>query len=263
VILLRLAVAALILYGGIALAAYVYAERVLFQPPPASYTGALVPFTRLPVAVGETLAVLYLPNPAADYTILYSHGNAEDLGFILPVLEELRQAGFAVVAYDYRGYGQSSGQRPTVRGTVRDIEAVYRYATGDLGIPPDRLIAHGRSLGSGPTLVLASRQPVAAVVLESAFVSVYRVITRYRVLPFDRFDNLRRVRRLEVPLLVIHGTEDGVIPVWHGRRLYEAAPGPKRAVWVDGAGHNDLAMVAGADHGRELADFAAGLGPPR
>jgi len=258
--ILRLVLLGTAAYGAIALLAYLYAERVLFQPPAPSYTGTLVPFTRVPVGDSETLAVQYLPNPDADFTILFSHGNAEDLGYLQGILAEMRDAGFAVVAYDYRGYGQSSGRRPTVRGAVQDAEAVYRYAVDRLDIPPDRLILHGRSLGSGPTLEVALRHEVAGVVLESAFVSVLRVVTRVRLFPFDHYPNLERVRRLRRPLLVIHGTRDNVIPTWHGRRLYDAAPGPKWPAWVEGAGHNDLAMVAGADHGRVLAAFAREIG---
>jgi abhydrolase domain-containing protein 17 len=261
-VLIRLVFLAAAGYGVLTLFALIFAGRVLFQPPVPSYTGALVPYTRVPVGTGQTLAVQYLPNPEARFTILYSHGNAEDLGFLQPVLTEMRDAGFAVIAYDYRGYGQSSGTRPTVRRSVQDAEAVYRYAVDVLDVPPSRLILHGRSLGSGPTLVLATRHPSAGVVVESAFVSVLRVVTRIRIFPFDYFHNLARIRRLQVPVLVIHGTRDGVIPHWHGRRLYDAAPEPKRSYWVEGAGHNDLALVAGADHGRVLADFARGLAAP-
>jgi abhydrolase domain-containing protein 17 len=259
--LLRLLIVAVAVYGMVAALAFVYAERVLFQPPAPSYTGALVPFTRLPVGDGDTLAVQHLANPGARFTILFSHGNAEDLGYLQQILLELRDAGFAVVAYDYRGYGQSTGGRPTVRSAIEDAVAVYRYVVDELEVPPQRLILHGRSLGSGPTLELASRYDAAAVVLESAFVSVLRVVTRARVFPFDHYSNLARVRTLQRPLLVIHGTRDGVIPPWHGQRLYDAAPGPKRLIWVEGAGHNDLAMVAGADHGRAMAEFARQLGP--
>jgi abhydrolase domain-containing protein 17 len=257
--ILRLLLVGSVAYGAIALLTYLLAERVLFQPPPPSYTGALVPFTRVAVGDRDTLAVQYLPNPDARFTILYSHGNAEDLGYLQPIFAQLVDAGFAVVAYDYRGYGQSTGGRPTVRKAVDDAVAVYRYAVHELAIPPGRLILHGRSLGSGPTLELAARYDAAGVVLESAFVSVLRVITRVRVFPFDHYSNLDRVRSLDQPLLVIHGTRDRVIPPWHGRRLYDAAPGPKWAVWVEGAGHNDLAMVAGADHGRAVAEFARRL----
>jgi abhydrolase domain-containing protein 17 len=253
--LLRLLVLGVTTYGVISALAYLYAGRVLFQPPAPSYTGSLVPFTRIPVGDGEDIAVQYLPNLAARFTILFSHGNAEDLGFLQPILSEMHEAGFGVVAYDYRGYGQSSRRRPSVRTAVEDAEAVYRYVVDRLGVPPDRLILHGRSLGSGPTLELAVRHEAAGVVLESAFVSVLRVVTRARLVPFDHYPNLARVRRVRQPLLVIHGNLDAVIPPWHGHQLFDAAPGPKWAEWVDGAGHNDLAAIAGADHGRALADF--------
>jgi abhydrolase domain-containing protein 17 len=258
-ILLRLVLVGFAAYGALAILAYVYAGRVLFQPPTPSYSGSLVPFTRVPVGQGESVAVQYLPNPGARYTILFSHGNAEDLGYLQGALSEMHAAGFGVVAYDYRGYGQSSERGPSVRKAVEDAETVYDYVVDQLAIPPDRLILHGRSLGSGPTLEVAVRRECAGVVLESAFVSVLRVITRIPLLPFDHFNNLGRVERFDGPLLVIHGTRDGVIPPWHGRRLFEAASDPKWAVWVDGAGHNDLALIAGADHGRTLARFAGGI----
>lgn len=259
VVLFRLLVLFGVAYGTVALLAFLYAERLLFQPPAPSYTGSLVPFTPVHVGHDESVAVQYLPNPEAEFTLLFSHGNAEDLGYLQPILEEMHAAGFAVVAYDYRGYGRSSPGRPTVRKATEDARAVYRYVTTDLGVPSDRLILHGRSLGSGPTLDLATRHDAAGVILESAFVSVIRVITRVRLLPFDYFSNLDRVRRLRQPLLVIHGSRDAVIPPWHGRRLFDAAPEPKWAVWVEHAGHNDLARVAGADHGRALAAFAERL----
>src|SRR5690606_34117613 len=96
-IVLRLVVLVGVAYGTLALLAWFYAERVLFQPPPSSYPGSLVPYARVAVGAGDTIAVQYLPNPDADFTILFSHGNAEDLGYLQPILEEMRAAGFAVV----------------------------------------------------------------------------------------------------------------------------------------------------------------------
>jgi abhydrolase domain-containing protein 17 len=231
-------------------------ERMMFQPPRASYTAATLPVTHVPVGAGDSLAVVHLPNPAARYTILYSHGNAEDLGHIRFVLEELHAAGFAVLAYDYRGYGLSSPVRTTAARASEDIEAVYHFAVHSLGIPPRELILHGRSIGSGPTLELAARYPAAGVVLESAFTTANRVVTHVPLLPFDRFHNLAVVRQLERPLLVMHGTRDMIIRPSHGRRLFAAAAEPKRALWIDGAGHNDFVEVAGRRYGEALREFA-------
>jgi abhydrolase domain-containing protein 17 len=258
--LLRLAVFGLVAYGALVLLAFVMAERVIFQPPPSSYHSRSRGFERLPVAEDGWIYAAHLPAPEGAPTILFSHGNAEDLGLAMPFLRQLHAAGFGVISYDYRGYGRSSGSRARVVTAAEDAEAVYEWAVLDLGIPPDRIIVHGRSLGSGPTLLLASRHPVAGVILESAFTSTYRVITRVPLLPFDRFPNLAAVRKLDVPVLVIHGTADEVIPVSHGRRLYAAAREPKQALWVEGAGHNDLAAVAGDEYIATIRDFA-GLRP--
>lgn len=255
----ELLLGAAVVYGGLAAFAHLAADGMIFQPPPATYDARRLPVARVAAEDGVPVAVLHLPHPRADYTVLYSHGNAEDLGMALPGLEALRDAGFSVVAYDYRGYGASGGGRPTSRGVLRDAEAVYRHVTGTLGVPPSRVIAYGYSVGSGPAVHLAARHPLAGLVVENGFVSAFRVVTRAPLLPFDRFPNLRDVRRVRAPVLVIHGTVDRVIPVSHGRLLYEAAPGPKSALWVEGAGHTDVAAVAGPRYARALREFARGL----
>lgn len=257
--ILRLLLGVVVVWAVLSAVAFVYAERILFQPPPPSYTGSQVAFSRVPVGGDDTLAVQHVPNPRARYTLLFSHGNAEDLGHIQPLIERLHAVGFGVLAYDYRGYGRSTGSLPTEKRAIEDAEAVYRHATETLGITPDRLIVHGRSLGGGPSLEVATRHPVAGVILESTFVSTYRVVTRIPLLPFDRFPNLARVRALDVPVLVIHGQRDRVIGISHGRALFRAAPEPKRALWLEGAGHNDVAMVGGERYLEALREFADGL----
>jgi abhydrolase domain-containing protein 17 len=252
----------LVAYAGVALFAFVFAERVMFQPPPSSYGPGELPVVHVP-AGSDSVAVLHLPNDTARYTILYSHGNAEDLGHLVTLLRELRDAGFGVLAFDYRGYGLSSDVRPTAWRAVEDAESVYTYAVESLGIEPDRLLLYGRSIGAGPALEVAANYDAAGVILESAFTSAYRVMTRVAVLPFDRFSNIRHVRELDVPLLVIHGTADAVIPPAHGRQLYAAAPGLKQAFWVEGAGHNDLGLVAGPRYYEALRDFVRMLDASR
>jgi abhydrolase domain-containing protein 17 len=242
-------------YAALTALAWLFAERVIFQPPPASYSATRLPVDRVAVDGTDSVAVLHLPNPDARYTILYSHGNAEDLGHLVPILEQLRQAGFAVLAYDYRGYGASTRVRPTARRTVEDLTAVYDHAVHALGIGADRLVLYGRSVGSGPALELAAERPIAGVILESAFTSTYRVVTRVPLLLFDRFPNLARIRNVQQPVLVIHGTRDEVIPFSHGRQLYAAAPGPKQSFWVEGALHNDIMNVAGERYPQALAGF--------
>jgi hypothetical protein len=258
-------VTVVVVYVAFAALAWLMADRMMFLPPRPSYRAGQLPIVMMPVD-GDSLATLQLPNPRAAVTVLVAHGNAEDLGQLAPFLEELRRAGFAVIAFDYRGYGMSTGGPPSVAGATRDMAAVYHHAVTTLKVPPSRLVLYGRSVGSGPATDLAARVPIGGLVLESAFVSAFRVLTKVSLLPFDRFHNLRHIRRVRAPVLVIHGTADEVIPVSHGRRLYEAAVGPKVALWIEGAHHNDVSLVGGARYWSALAAFgrriAAGSAVP-
>jgi fermentation-respiration switch protein FrsA (DUF1100 family) len=231
---------------------------MIFLPPPATY-GSGREIVGLRTADGVRLSALYLPNPSGDHTLLYSHGNAEDLGGVYPLLVRLREIGFSVLAYDYRGYGTSEG-KPSERGAYADIDAAYAYLTTTLGIPPGHIIAYGRSVGAGPAVDLAARRPIGGLVLESAFTTALRVITRVPLLPFDRFRNIDKIGRVGCPVLVMHGRADEVVPFAHGLALWRAAPEPKRFLWVDGAGHNDFWLVAGREAARALGELAALVG---
>ena len=247
-------VTAVVAYVAFAAFAWFVSDRMIFLPPSPSYRSGQLPIVMVPTE-GASIATLHLPNPRAGVTLLYAHGNAEDVGQLAPWLEEIRRAGFAVVAFDYRGYGMSTGGPPSAGGAVHDMEAVYRWMVDTLRIPPSRIVLYGRSVGSGPATDLAARAPVGGLVLESAFVSAFRVLTRVSLLPFDRFHNLRHIRSVRAPVLVVHGTEDEVIPFSHGRRLYEAVTGPKQALWVEGGHHNDVPFVAGARYWTALTAF--------
>lgn len=243
-------------YVALGALAWFAGERIMFQPPPASYGADELDLVRFETEDGLRLAALYLRNPDAELTLLFSHGNAEDLGWARPSLEALRALGFSVLAYDYRGYGLSEG-RPTAGGAVLDIEAAYRYLTREAGVAPDRIVLHGRSLGGGPSLDLATREPVAGVILESAFTTAFRVVTVVPLFPFDRFRNIDRIGQVDAPVLVMHGRDDEVVAFSHGLRLHEAAGEPKRRLWIDDAHHNDLRWTAGERYDRALLDFAA------
>jgi hypothetical protein len=242
------------------LLAWRVSDRMIFLPPSPSYDARTLPVTRITTDDGNVIAVLHLPNPEARYTLLFSHGNAEDLGYLAPFLLQLHDIGFAVLAYDYRGYGLSTGGPPGTAGSYRDEAAVYRHATQNLKIPPGRIILHGRSVGSGPAVELATREPVAGLIVESGFVSIFRVLTRWPLLPFDKFPNLKRIPQVRCPVLVIHGRQDEIIPFWHGEKLFAAAPQPKYSAWMAVAGHNDLAAVAWEEYVKALQDFAHSLG---
>ena len=238
--------------------AWVASERMIFHPPPPSYADG-PEILKIATPDGVKLAARHLPFPGSRYTLLYFHGNAEDLGQVEPFLVELRERlQVSVVGWDYRGYGRSGG-RATEADTLRDAHTVLAYVTGALGVPSERVILCGRSLGGGPATELAATHRCAGLVFHGTFTSAFRVMTRVRLLPFDKFVVLEKLPRVTCPILIMHGTADGVIPFRHAQALFAAAPGRKYKLWVDGAGHNDLVETAGEDFWKTLREFVAGL----
>lgn len=229
-----------------------FIDGIIFQPPSPGYRDD-PSVLKLTSADGARISAKYFPNTDARFTLLFSHGNAEDIGYDAPLLEVIRDAGFAVFAYDYQGYGTSEG-KPSEKQLYEDSEAAYIYLTNNLHIPPGRIIPFGRSLGAAAAVDLAARHPVAGLIMESAFTSAFRVLTRLP-LPFDKFPNLRKIRNVRCPVLVIHGKRDQIIGFHHGQKLFDSANEPKMSYWVEQAGHNDIAMVAGSRYLEELRRF--------
>jgi fermentation-respiration switch protein FrsA (DUF1100 family) len=235
------------------LCVFFFSDRLIFLPQPSSYedTDAII---KLDSVEGIQISAVYLPQEKATYTILYSHGNAEDLGYIQPVLQKLLETGFSVFAYDYRGYGTSEGT-PSERNAYRDIDAAYQYLTQQLGVPPKQIIAHGRSVGGGVAVDLASRQPLAGLVLENCFTTVFQVVMPIPIVPFDKFRNIDKIEKVDCPVLVIHGKADETVSWSHGQKLFAAANQPKLAFWVEGAGHNNVLTIAGERYTDILQQF--------
>ncbi|MEQ8753686.1 MAG: alpha/beta hydrolase [Coleofasciculus sp. G1-WW12-02] len=250
----RLVRSLIFIYVFFALYVFFIADRMIFLPSPSSYPDT-PDILKLTTADDIQISAVYLPNPAATYTILYIHGNAEDLGDIQPLLHHLHSLGFSVFAYDYRGYGTSQGS-PSERNAYHDSDTAFTYLKEQLKVPPEQIIAYGRSVGGGSAVDLAARHPLAGLILESSFTSAFRVVLPIPILPFDKFPNLDKITQVNCPVLVIHGTADETIPLSHGKRLFAAAPEPKLSLWVDGASHNDLFWVAGEQYGETLQEFA-------
>jgi fermentation-respiration switch protein FrsA (DUF1100 family) len=202
----------------------------------------------------------YLPVADARRVILLSHGNggniAERLDRSLFFETRLRAS---VLLYDYRGYGASQGS-PDEPGTYRDARAAYRFLVEQKQVDPRQLVLFGESLGSAVALELALERPAGALVLEAPFTSIpdmARTTALAPLAPFvrTRYDNRAKIARLRMPLLVLHGEQDEVVPFAQGRELYEAAPQPKRFFAVAGGHHNDLYDVGGEAYWQALADF--------
>lgn len=233
--------------------AHFFSDYVTFFPPRPHYQDT-AEFLKLTTADGETIFAVYLPNKKAKYTVLVSHGNAEDLGTVMPILRAMHDNGFSVFAYDYHGYGLSSG-KPSEHSAYLDVNAAYDYLTKNLKVLPENIVSYGHSLGAAVALDLAVREPVAAVILQGAFTTAFRVVTRISIIPFEKYDNLKKIMQLKCPLLIIHGTADGIIAFWHGQKLYNEAQEPKQFYRVENAGHNDVLMVAGDEYWRVIKGF--------
>jgi abhydrolase domain-containing protein 17 len=241
------------IYIFFALYVFFRADSMIFMPQPSTYQDT-TEILKLPVNKTEKIAAIYLPNPQAKYTLLYNHGNALDLGDLRPILDRLHQWGFSVFAYDYRGYGTSSGH-PSENNAYQDANVAYSYLTQELKVPPQQIIIYGQSLGGGIATELAVQQPAAGLILESTFTSAFRVVVPFPILPFDKFTNQDKLRKVRYPVLVMHGEADEVIPFQHGQRLFATAAEPKLALWIPGAGHNDFTWVAGDRQQKALAAF--------
>lgn len=244
-------------YLGLSLIAWLFADSLLFRPQPTPFKDNSATI-KLKKTNGETISAKFYVNDSAAYTIMFSHGNAEDIGTIEPFVLKLRNAGFSVFVYDYEGYGTSTG-KPSEANTYADINAAFRYLVNNRNIPADRIILHGRSLGGGPSVDLAAREPVAGLILESTFTSASRVLTRYRILPFDRFENIDKLPSAACPVLIIHGKLDATIPFHHGEELLSVVKGPKSSLWIDNAGHNNVLNAAGETYLSAIQSFAQSL----
>ncbi|MGI9055484.1 MAG: alpha/beta hydrolase, partial [Pyrinomonadaceae bacterium] len=204
---------------------------------------------------GEYISALFFENPSADYTILFSHGNAEDIFSSDGFTKESRDKGFNVFVYDYHGYGINKG-KPSEQNSYEDAETAYDYLINDLKIAPEKIIIFGRSLGGAISIDLASRKKCGGLIAESTFTSAFRVLTHYRIYPFDKFNSLGKIKNVRCPVLFIHGKEDEVIPFWHSEILFAAANEPKFFFSLDNANHNNVSDIGGEDYFQAIKDFA-------
>ncbi|XP_053278115.1 alpha/beta hydrolase domain-containing protein 17C [Pleuronectes platessa] len=184
--------------------------------------------------------------PNSRYTLLFSHGNAVDLGQMCSFYIGLgSRINCNVFSYDYSGYGVSTG-KPSEKNLYADIEAAWQVLRNKYGIAAENIILYGQSIGTVPTIDLAARYECAAVILHSPLMSGLRVAfpeTR-KTYCFDAFPSIDKVSKVASPVLVIHGTEDEVIDFSHGLAMYERCPRAVEPLWVEGAGHNDIELYA-------------------
>jgi len=193
-----------------------------------------------------------LPPRSSSYTVLLCHGNAGNIsGRLDRALLLHRRLGVDVFLFDYRGFGRSEG-RPSEEGTYRDAVAAHHYLVVEKGIASERLILFGESLGAAVAIELSLRERAAALVLEAPFTSIaemtrvaYPFLAPFTALVRTRYDNLRKIPEVALPLLVFHARRDQVVPFEQGEALFRAAREPKTFVAVEHAGHADAFLAEG------------------
>jgi len=211
----------------------------------------------IPVADnGARVQGWWLALPGAQYTLVYFHGARVNLTGSVYRLRGFRNAGFNVLAIDYRGYGRSTPLLPSEDSVYEDAEAAWNWL--DARVPDrGRRILYGHSLGAPIAAEVALRGGgAAALVLESAFTSLPEVTVLGGLLT-QRMDLLDKLRRLDLPVLVVHGAEDRLVPPEMAQRLYDAARGPKRLIMVEGAAHSWVLRHAGGEVFDALRELAA------
>eukprot|EP01089_Gocevia_fonbrunei_P022657 TRINITY_DN9239_c0_g1_i1.p1 TRINITY_DN9239_c0_g1~~TRINITY_DN9239_c0_g1_i1.p1 ORF type:complete len:330 (-),score=47.31 TRINITY_DN9239_c0_g1_i1:28-1017(-) len=270
-----------------------------FMPPESSYTEDSMGsnFVWIPCKNGkERIPAAFYPTPTqADdtFSIIFSHGNAEDIGQMASWMEYLSQClNVNVMCYDYKGYGLYRGEC-SESAAYSDIDSVFKYMVNTLKIPGYRIVLLGRSLGSGPTTHLASTlwdkylyklraakgtggffssfncfsttdpeenldfPPLAGVILQSPIASAIRVVSdTLAKLPIDIFVNINKIHKIRSPIFIIHGTEDLVVPYSHGTALFEkAGVNGYSFLSLEGAGHNDIEVDFGEQYLEELGKY--------
>lgn len=185
----------------------------------------------------ELDALYHYPAPGKP-VVLFSHGNGETLGDLKPLLNTFIRMGYGVMAYDYAGYGNSTGV-PGEKQAYMDIDAAYDYLVKKHKLSPGNIVIMGYSVGSGPSCYLAEKINAKALIIISGFASAAQVVLPFSV-PFDKFPNAGRLKNSKVPLLVIHGSNDKVIPLRNGEKLFSYSSAAVKKMYVENAGHNDI-----------------------
>ena len=237
------------LYSFLIMAAFLSQEKLIFHPEKLSkdFRFNLKEHEKeifLATEDDEQINALFFPGNR-DEVILYFHGNAGSLAGWQQVADDFTAYGYSVLIIDYRGYGKSSGEI-TENGLYLDAEAAFRFLTETENFLPDNIIIYGRSIGSGIATELASRYETRGLVLESPFSSLKKLANQKMPFLFPslflqfHFDNINKLNSINCPILLIHGSNDSLIPVSHAQNLHQAYSGKKKLVIIPQGTHNDL-----------------------
>lgn len=216
---------------------------------------------------GEQLHGWYFPNNSAEYVVVLSHGNAGNISNRIDIAKFLQEIGVSVLIYDYRGYGQSSGE-PSEEGFYSDIEAVINYLKTEEKYSEQRMILYGRSLGGAVASYAASKFDVSGLVLDSAFKNLKAMVSDlYPFVPAFlasyEFPTEQYLQQLSgMPVMIMHSPNDTIVDISHGRALFEIAKEPKTFVELRG-GHNDSFHASVDIHSKSWKAFLRVLNEQR
>lgn len=233
------------------------ANRYMFHPVKGGYDESLDGLVCIGTNDHKVVAVLTGP-ARGKKAIIYCHGNMEDATSGGGRFSEIADNGYTIATIEYPGYGLADGH-PNEADCYRNAHRLYDWLVGERGFSGGEIFVVGYSLGTGVAVELAATREVAGLWLEAPFLSASRVITRIRLLLIDPFPNVSRIGQINCPLVILHGTDDKVIPFRQGRALYGMAKGMRTFVPIVGAGHTDFVeRLGGSKYQKLLMDFLEG-----
>lgn len=204
----------------------------------------------------------FVPGDSATCTLVIAHGNAGNISHRYLLLRSLQRHGFNVLMFDYRGYGRSDGS-PSEEGIYKDGRAAFDFAVSLPEVRRDRLFLWGTSLGGAVAVDVATQRQAAGLILESTFSSAADVArAAYPFLPVQffmhtKFNSIEKIRTLNIPILVIHGSQDSIVPLSLGRKLFHAAHEPKDFYEIPQADHNDTFFIGGEEYFSRIKSFVS------
>jgi uncharacterized protein len=244
---------------GVPLLMWFFQERLIFFPRPLESRPARPNVEEVTIATADGIRLrgwLVRGTGAPRNLVVYFGGNAEEVSWLAEVAD--RFSGWSLLLVNYRGYGESEG-RPGEREFLADALAIHGYAVRRPDVDPERIVAMGRSLGSGVAAYLAAERRVRGVILVSPYDSLVELGRRhYPFLPMSlmlrhRFDSLARAPRIEAPLLCLVAVEDRIVPSMHSRALFEAWRGAKTWREIPNSDHDSISGEPG--YWRSIAEF--------
>ena len=269
---MKIIVSAITIYCIIAFLLTILQRRIIYYPYKLDKRYEFPPFVPgmrevfIECADGKTINGLYSPGSDEKPVILMFHGNAGNIIHREFLIKGFHRLGYSTLITDFHGYGKSEGS-PSEHAFYLDGEAAVSWLDSEIGTKPENIVVFAKSIGSGVGCELAVRHQVKGLILETPFASTSAVASShfpYNLLPtslliLDKFANIKKINRVNTPLLFIHGTRDRIVPCKNSKRLFEKAEEPKELYLIEGAGHNNVQDKGGKEYWEKVDSWIRGL----